>query len=381
MLLLIHIVPQLSTVTCGVTDYAILVGKKIEELQPGVRCAYIACSHRAADGPRDVASGQRDIRGTCDARFLWQAVQDLIDELDEESAHEVAIICQYSGYGFNRHGAPQWLADALEKKPSWFATGRVVSIFHELYATGWPWQRAFWQSSQQQAVAIRIARASDALMTNRAASARWLERVTGRLKGSIPSLPVPSNVGEPEEVLRWDSRPPFAILFGGTRFKRPFLEGNSAIMTFELCKSLNIGTIYEIGQRSDIGEWTFQHRGVKIIQKGILPAAQVSEYLLAARMAFVDYFSGYYGKSGIVAAAAAHGTPPIFPVTGVASDGLRFDEHLWDLKSARSISRDDAKVRLTQMSQSIRRWYDQHDSRRHAQMLAELICPDGVVTR
>lgn len=376
MALIIHIAPQLPPAICGVGDYAVLVGRRMEEVQPDVQCDYIACGHQAAllNGT-GLGAGDEPI--LWNARRLWQAVKDRIDGTPSAQG-DCALLVHYVGYGYHPLGAPVWLADALEQRPAWFSTCRIVSMFHELYATGWPWQRAFWNSSRQQAVAIRIARASDALMTNRAASARWLERVAGRPAGGVPSPPVPSNVGEPEEVTTWEERQPIAVLFGGARFKERFLVGSAAVATAEVCEKLGIESVYSIGASSGVTDKAFRSRGVHVIQTGILPAEEVSERFLEARIAFIDYFPSFYGKSGVFAASAAHGTPPILAVSRGASEGLRIGEHFWDLSAARLANRVEAGMRLSQMSQSILSWYKQHNTWQHAQVLAGLICSHDI---
>jgi hypothetical protein len=375
----IHIAPQLSPVICGVGDYAALVGTKMEESRPDVRCGYVACGHHKTS---DVVSGEGriDARGVTGANAFWGAVRACIDDL---AAHEddVALVLNYVGYGYAPNGAPEWLASALERRPDWFRNGRVITMFHELYANGWPWQRAFWQSPKQRSVAARIARASDGLMTNRAASARWLERATGRPAGAVPSLPVPSNVGEPEEVPTWSSRAASAILFGGARFKRPFLAGKEAWATADFCRMIGIDLVYDVGQMSRIDDAAFRSRAIRIIQTGTLPADEVTKRFIDSRVAFVDYYSGYYGKSGVLAAAAAHGTSPIFLKPGEATDGLRFGEHLWDLRSAISVAPEFASEMLSTMSRSIRAWYDGHGIYRHARKLLELACAEPVSVR
>jgi hypothetical protein len=195
----------------------------------------------------------------------------------------------------------------MENRPAEWRTARVVTFFHELYATGWPWRRAFWQSARQRRVAERIARASDALMTNREQSARWLESVTGRPAGSVPHLPVPSNVGEPESVPAYEDRPPHAVVFGGVGHKRKFLTGHGARRTAQACRALGITRITDIGAPTPIDHRPFKEAGVEVVQTGYLPKEEVSALLLDARVGFADYNPDYLEKSGVLAAYSAHG--------------------------------------------------------------------------
>ena len=195
---LIHLVPHLPPEICGLGDYATLVGEKMEDLHSDVRSLFLACGHR----PTTVATestAARDVTGSCEANSLWRAVTELVNE---QPADQVNLVLHYSGYGYAPNGVPSWLAEAIEHRPADCAEYRVTTVFHELFATGRPWERAFWSSGRQQSVARRIAAASDGLLTNRYESARWLEQATGSPTGSVPHLAVPSNVGEMEQVAR-----------------------------------------------------------------------------------------------------------------------------------------------------------------------------------
>jgi hypothetical protein len=246
------------------------------------------------------------------------------------------------------------------------ASVRVVTFFHELYATGKPWQRAFWTSGRQRAAAIRVARASDALATNREQSARWLERQAGLPTGSVPHLPICSNVGEPTELVPWDERPRRAVTFGGARFKTSFLTGSGAKKTALLCKRLRITELNDIGQESPCDVEGLRSAGVSFRRMGYLPATDVASMFMNARVALLDYFPSYLSKSGVLAAAAASGTPPIMLRGEGASDGLVFGESILSIDSAVEMTMLDAQ--LSKMSCAVVAWYRGHNLTRHAEL-------------
>ncbi|HEV8071809.1 MAG TPA: hypothetical protein VGP76_29105 [Planctomycetaceae bacterium] len=371
MSLIIHLVPQLPPANCGVGDYATLVGHKLSELRPETHCGYVACGHREAEQPVR-SPGWRDATGRCDAVHLWRAIARVAEELTDGRTDCVSLAVHYSGYGFAANGAPRWLAEALNRRPPQFSAARIVTVFHELYATGWPWRKAFWMSAQQRNVTIRLARLSDALVTNRDQSARWLEEISSSPKGSVPSLPVPSNIGERCNSFPWELRAPHAVAFGGAQFKESFLAGRRAKTTAALCRKLDIDKLFSIGPRTTVAEATFRSSGIQVIQTGYLAAHEASAHFEAARIALVDYYPGYFAKSGILAAAMAHGTPPIFPRAVGATDGLRFGDQLWDIHSAIAENRKEISARLSSISRSARAWYDGHSLERHATLLADV---------
>jgi hypothetical protein len=315
------------------------------------------------------------VTGSCDPKGLWETIQDLAEE-NNIGTVDVALVVHYSGYGYAPHGAPEWLADALEAPPA-FAAGRIVTMFHELYATGWPWRRAFWYSPRQRAVAIRIARASDTLMTNREQSARWLERGSGRLVGSVLSLPITSNVGEPGSVPPWGGRPPRAVAFGGVRNKQ-FLCGTSAKATARLLKRLEIAELFDIGQPAVIRRAAFERCGIRVRQLGYCTTERVSEVLLESRIGLLDYPFAFLGKSGVLAAYAAHG----LAILNAARKKEPADGHAIPVYSSDSLAIEGlpTMAELASAGERARNWYLPHQSSDHARAMLQLsgVSVDGV---
>jgi len=356
-------VPRVAPVICGVADYAALIGRRMEE-EAGLRCGQIACGHEPIEGPRQ--SLQRNVTGACDAGKLWSAVHELTSELNGGSGGLVLVL-HYSGYGYARNGAPSWLAEAFERRPAQFGTVPVVTMFHELYATGRPWQRAFWNSGRQRDVAVRLARASNAVMTNREQSARWLERASGRLAGTVPSLPVPSNVGEPKSVASWDTRPLRAVTFGGLHNKR-FLLGGSSTRAAGLLKKYGVTELVDVGEPVAINRELFKVYGVRTEQLGYCDHHRVSDLLLSSRIGFLDYPFDFLAKSGVLAAYAAHG---LAILNAVRWKGSRDDclpvYSLDELSGDASLGTD-----LEAAAGRAFNWYRQHGSAVHAQTILQL---------
>lgn len=354
----LHITPQVPPAICGVGDYAAVVGRRMEELCPEVRCCYLAAGHRAAG-----------VGATRDVAKFWDAVEEMAEEpspspsLGGRGIAEAAIVLHYSGYGYDPSGTPAWLAEALERRPSRLTGVRVVTFFHELYATGKPWQRAFWTSSRQRAAAIRVARASDALMTNREQSARWLERQVGLQEGSVPHLPVCSNVGEPTELIPWEERAKRAVTFGAAVFKR-FALRDDAERVATMLGRLGIVELVDIGESTAIATEAFARHGVRVEATGRLPAAGVSEILGGSRVGLLDYSPAYLDKSGVYAAFAAHGLACLMPDTGFdARAESRFV----------SLARDVTNDELDRIAAHALRAYRNHSSSAHANLITNIL--------
>lgn len=375
----IHLTPYLPPQNSGVGDYAMLIGRRMEELG-GVRCGYVAAGHTAGSEPANGAN-VRNIAGACSGRVLWQAVDELRAAggsiCAESNDGRLAIVLHYSGYGYDRNGCPQWLVDALRNRPAW--VGRVVTYFHELYATGRPWQRAFWYSARQRRIAAEVARFSDAILTNREQSARWLEQATGRATGSVPSLPVPSNVGEPEQPLRLEERGAIAVCFGAARFKQTYFRRDAAKVS-AICAATGVRQICDLGEPTNIDSSVFERHGIHVVSIGYAAAEVVSAHLQTAKIAFADYFPAYLAKSGVFAAVAAHGVPLIMSdACVIATDGLKAGQQYLCLRAAQEATQNSEPLlgMLSDCSRQLFQWYQGHSAEVHAMQLLNRVAEHG----
>jgi hypothetical protein len=371
----VHIVPYLPPQSSGVGDYATLVGRRMEEIG-GVTCGYVAAGVNAVDLPND-GEHVRNVTGRCEPKALWQAVEELADENEPSPGPtrpsspqaslrrkgNLTVVLHYSGYGYDRNGAPAWLADALGQRSSGRAA-HVVSYFHELYATGRPWQRAFWYSARQRRVAIEIAELSDFVLTNREQSARWLEEQTSRPVGSVASLPVPSNVGEPNFVPDYDSRPRRAVVFGDVPLRAKLLNYDARAVVHVLC-TLGIKDLVDIGRHFTFDEGSFARAGIAVKRLGYLDAAEIGRELLQCRVGLIHYPLSFVAKSSTFAAYAAHGVVPVVRADDFQSaDGVEIGRNTIAFPIRGHSAQVD--VPLSLMSTDIHRWYQRGRSTNHA---------------
>jgi hypothetical protein len=281
------------------------------------------------------------------------------------------VVLHYSGYGYDQNGAPLWLAEALRHRPPGIV--RVLTYFHELYANGRPWQRAFWYSSRQRRVAIEVAQLSDALLTNREESARWLEGQSGRIAGSVGSLPICSNVGEVATRTHTSEREAIAVCFGAAEFKECFLNRFAGI-TARICSAAGIREMVSIGGFADVNDDAFAVHGIAVRDLGILPSCEVSNWLQKARLGFMTYFPDYLAKSSSLAAMAAHGVSTVMGnACNRSGDQFVPGASCLCLSEALKLSESPSKLleRLDQVGQRLFDWYQSHNAAAHAGKLLE----------
>ncbi|SNT40075.1 hypothetical protein SAMN05421763_11464 [[Luteovulum] sphaeroides subsp. megalophilum] len=214
-----------------------------------------------------------------------------------------AILLHFSGYGYARRGLCRWLSDGLAQWKGAGTDRRLVTIFHEVYATGPVWRSSFWTARPQKRIARHIAHLSDAAFVTSEGGMGQLRQMVPHMPLSL--LPVFSNVGEPAACAPLAERSPRAVVFGGARRRLDVYEALAATKGLERrLAALGLVGIIDVGPPSDVPEVI---AGLPVERCGPLPADQVSAILADAQIGLVDYPGHVFTKSGIAAAYFAHG--------------------------------------------------------------------------
>jgi hypothetical protein len=233
-----------------------------------------------------------------ETRFLVpeRNVQGLLSGIGDAET----VLLHYAGYGYQRRGCPVWLAEGLAR---W--RGRLVTLFHEVFAYGPPWRSSFWLLPVQRRIAARLARRSGALATT-------LEIYVARLRPwtrdqEVTVMPVFSTVGEPAAVPAYGARARRIVVFGGAgvrgRTWGPFLPDLARTV-----RELGAEEIVDVGPAVAIPDTV---EGVPVRSLGVLPPAEVSDLLLGSAAGFLSYPPDFLSKSTIFAAYCAHGVLPV----------------------------------------------------------------------
>jgi hypothetical protein len=272
------------------------------------------------------------------------------------------LLLHYVGYGYARRGCPVWLVRALEH---WCAAGgRLVTMFHELYATGPLFSSAILTSPLQKQLAVRLMRISDRCITSRQSYATKICRLSHHQSQQVPTLPIFSNIGEVWEPSPLSQRASRLVIFGGKGPRmRVYQRSRRALES--ICQTLKIQEILDIGSPLDIPLELLP--GIPIHALGIQPAQEVSNALSTAIAGFLDYPTAYLGKSGIFAAYCSHGVIPLsasYPQT--SQDGLKADNHYWCAGSDNALD----LVRGQEIATAAYNWYQAHNLATQARLFA-----------
>ncbi|MFL6197464.1 MAG: glycosyltransferase family 1 protein [Thermoanaerobaculia bacterium] len=218
--------------------------------------------------------------------------------LSREIGDAETVLLHYAGYGYQRRGCPAWLAEGLA---SW--RGRLVTVFHEAWASGPPWRSSFWLLPLQRRIAAALARRSSALATT-------LQIYADMLRPWAPDIavmPVFSTVGEPERVPAFGERERRLVVFGGAGV-RGRAYGPFRAELARAARELEAVEIVDVGSPLDLPAAV---GGVPVRALGVLPAFGVGEVLLGSAAGFLAYPPDFLPKSTIFAAYCAHGLLPV----------------------------------------------------------------------
>jgi hypothetical protein len=358
---MIQVVPRRAAEPNGVADHALALARALRAYG-GANSVFLSGTPTA-----DAMPVEDDWKTVCvpkrEARILADTVQLLSAETNAR-----AVVLHLSGYGYQKRGVPVWLVHGLQ---IWSrCAGRVplVTIFHELYATGRPWQSSFWLSPLQKHIARSILNLSSAAITPTDLYRNRLSEWRDGNAIEITPMPVFSNVGEPGCGPAPCARTAAAVVFGLAGVENVIFGSHRAEIE-RIISALGIEKIFDIGPRFSATPHTLA--GAPVISKGALPQGAVSELLQRARFGFVAYPLDFIGKSGVFAAYAAHGVVPIvLSDTRGAFDGLHPDRHFLDgLRLGTGAGAED----LASIQRKLFAWYTSHSVKVQAEFLANSI--------
>jgi len=288
-----HVVPSVEE-TDGIGQYALRLVGAANALGVGQHHTVIALSGILAQSDAALPTPQPTAPNPVIAALL--RVTDGVS----------AVVVHLSHYGYAKRGNPTWLALGVEKWKRTNPNVRIVTMFHELFALGPPWRSSFWLSPVQRSISRRLLSLSDHAVTN-------TPRYAAILRGwnqtvPITVLPVFSNVGEAELIKPTADREALAVVFGRAGVE-DLLYGERRRQLAKLATRLEINRIIDIGPRRKPPPVTIGPAAVE--PRGALPSGEISAILSEARYGFLAYWPALLGKSGVLAAYAAHGVIPV----------------------------------------------------------------------
>ncbi|WP_071191175.1 hypothetical protein [Trichormus sp. NMC-1] len=312
------IVPRLPPAVDGVGDYGLNLAKQMRQ-DFGVVTEFIIGDANW--------SGEDFVEGFTVKQVEYRSQNALLDLLPNDQNSEQTILLHYVGYGYARRGCPVWLVEGLEK---WRKAGnnrRLVTMFHEIYAFGPIWNSQFWTSPLQRNLAARLVKLSDRCITSKQGYAEIISKFSNGKHSDIPTLPVFSNVGEPEYLTPLSERSRRLVVFGGGG-PRSRVYQQSLLALKRTCQELEIEEILDIGPALKFAIEPVNNIPVTCL--GVKSAQEISDILSTSLVGFFNYSLEHLTKSTIFAAYCAHKLLPVgIWYEGKDVDGLEAGKHYW----------------------------------------------------
>ncbi len=232
-------------------------------------------------------------------------VNSSLDRMAASASTAPVLLLHYVPYGFSTQGTPVWLPGCLERFTR--RGGRLITLFHELYALPGIFSRTLFTSWVQRRIFQRVLAASEFAFTS---SEDFLSLIGKQYRGGHPArlIGICSNAGEPEHPRHLDERTRRLAVFGRFVTRRK-LYANHLDSLERVVRHLGIEEVADIGPIEDAA-WLEAHvarrLGRRLKRYGTLNVAAASQLLEDSVVGALAYPYLLRGKSGIFAAYQAH---------------------------------------------------------------------------
>lgn len=344
----ITIVPALPPRVNGLGDYACLLARDLRkeyQWDTVFFCTDTFCAQEAEGFKVEIIAEQN---------------ADVLTAAFEKHSPGI-IIVHYVGYAYSSTGCPFWLLRSLQSWKETRPACKIICIFHEMYASGKPWQKAFWTHSLQKKIAFAMVDLADVAVTNTEVTFSIIRK---RADKKAVFLPVFSNIGELSIVPPFHERENVLVIFGSAPLRAKVTEKSSDELQ-QWLELLKPDRIMEIGPPARQTKTSLH--GTPVVNTCILSGKAISEILSKSRFGMIRYPSSLLCKSGVFAAYASHGViPVVLGKPGEDQSGNRLKpgvHYLADFKTSGNFET---------LSRNISAWYREHDLASTARIMNEI---------
>jgi hypothetical protein len=347
---LLQIVPRVPGGIDGVGDYALTIATSLRD-KFGCDTVFATFKNSSTENA---------------AGFEVSSLEGLLDDASRKYDH---TLLHYVNYGFQKRGIPFRLLSILRALRRQHR-GRLLTIFHELYASGPPWASAFWLRPLQMHLAKSVGRSSDACIVSSDNFRSELKRMVPNAK--IELHPVPSGLGEPSLSPNQiaDRDPHQWAIFGGTALVERSLRSFRQLLR-RIPNSIAPRRLFVLGGVDNpVTRALLVDLKVDSDYRPHIAAADASEILKTCSFGWFNYFhrpdveTSVVLKSSAFAAVCAHGLIPVFPHRGsaISVEGDRLPGPFFVEPDCVEIPDGPDRAKI---AADIYGWYQRHASSEH----------------
>lgn len=361
---LIQVVTGLPPNLDGVGDQALHLALNLRE-RSGIETRFIVGD--------PTWPGATEIMGFSVSKVADRSAGALVREL-RSSSPPWTVLLHYVPYGFSRRGVPFWLLEGLRQWGN-LVHGKplcgeqplpLITMFHELAATGAPWKSAFWLGPLQVRIAVELIRLSRCNMVSNHHNAAWILAHVPAASTSVH--PVVSNFGEPSldegdlaarDPSRW-------VICGGRHLCLQSL-GSFAKLRQHIPPAFRPTHLDVVGGAdcADIRTLLAQMTDLASAYYPMVTPQRASELLAQASFAWIDYFGAgpvtpsLVYKSATLGSVTAHG---VIPILGHVERGqvVGATEHPGHFHLTSQGHHFPEPGQVTETRQGLLHWYHHH---------------------
>jgi hypothetical protein len=291
-------------------------------------------------------------------------------ELKSIHSFDTALL-HYGPYAYSPDGAPRPFVEVIEALSKEL---RVIVYFHELYASGKPWRRAFWTKGEQKRSVCELMTGAVLCITS---NSEYMEKLERQNPNSRPlvKIPVISNIGEPAHLVPLAQRARQIVVFGQHE-NRARLYRHHARTIVSLCRSLDVQSLVDVGS-GDISQIPKRLGEVKVKSMGRMEDGPLSRLLANSVAGVIGYWPDVWEKSGVIAAYEAHAMIPVL----ISLEERRMPAPSFvpyvlpeDLELLSSQHSETLQVKLQSIADAALDYYNAHQSVNHgAKIIASCV--------
>lgn len=283
------------------------------------------------------------------------------------------LLLHYVSYGYSSQGTPTWLAPALEHFIA--RGGRVVTLFHELYASPRLFSRTLFTAGLQRRIFRRLLALTDAAFTS---SERFLELAQEEnwKKRPVQLIGICSTTGEPESTAALRVRARRLAVFGRFTTRKQIYEQHPALLK-RVAEHLAIEEIADVGPVDDPAWFEANAAapfGGLLRSYGTLAVPQASELFANSLAGALVYPAHLLGKSSIFAAYQAHAMAIALFADGTPERPSN-TAGLFLRPEALLAMPGESPALLEQMQETATRGFAQYQHCRSARSMVEMLLP------
>jgi hypothetical protein len=308
-----------------------------------------------------------------------EALNAALDRLLASSSVPPTLLLHYVSYGYAPGGIVTWMPGAIERFRK--RGGRLVSLFHEIYAMGRFPSRTYFASWPQRRVFRSLLAQSDAAFASSQDFLKRMER-ENRGPGTVAMIGICSNVGEPEHPAPLAARKRRIAIFGQFFTRKRIYERYLPLLQ-QVAEHFSIEEIADIGLVQDEELMDQRVRGSlggMLRVYGRLPAAETSALLEDSLIGAVSYPYAMRWKSGVVAAYQAHALAILlFPYEGEAGPNEPHGPDSWCFSADQLLLLPTNALKELQLAASSA--HNHYQRFRSSRSMAETLLPALVTKR